>query len=429
MLYIEITVMVALVLLNGVFAMSELAIVSSKKVHLKRLADEGNKAAAQALDFAEDTGRFLPTVQIGITLIGVLAGAFGGATIADHLTDYFMKFGLAHDGAEVIAVGFIVIAITYVTLIIGELVPKELALRNPEKFALFVTPVVYTISKIAWPIVWLLNRSCSFVLLLIRAREKPESTVTQEEVEAMIVEGARHGVFAKKEKEMLVGVMLLADKPIRAFMVPRIDVVSFDCDASKEEVKAILTAYRYSRFPVRPHDDEHHVLGIVETKDILASLLSDKPFDLKPLVKEVAVFPDHTSALKILDHLRRAPTHVAIVVDEHGSFQGIITLIDLFGTITGEFYEHGREAEVVKREDGSWLIDGGTLIDRAFKIIGLRDKAGDGSFHTLAGFILHHFHKVPKAGDVFDYKNYRFEVIDMDGYRIDKILVRKQNRP
>lgn len=429
MLYLEIAVVLLLMLMNGILAMSELAIVSAKKVHLKKLAEEGSKAAAKALEFSENTGRFLPTVQIGITLIGILAGAFSGATIADHLTEYFMIFGLTHDAAEAISVSCVVIIVTYLTLIIGELVPKELALRKPERLALFVAPIIDIVAKMTWPVVWLLNVSCSFVLLMIRAGEKPESTVTQEEVEAMIVEGARHGVFAKKEKEMLAGVMLLADKPVRAFMVPRIDVVSLDCDASKDEVKATIAEYGYSRFPVRPHNDEHHVLGIVETKDILDSLLFDKPFDLKSLVKEVAVFPDHTSALIIMERLRRTPAHVAIVVDEQGSFEGIITLVDLFGTITGEIYEHGGEAEIIKREDGSWLIDGGTLIDRVFKKIGLRGgKTGDGSFHTLAGFILHHFHKVPKAGEIFDYKNYSFEVVDMDGYRIDKVLVRKNGK-
>ncbi|MGQ0527209.1 MAG: hemolysin family protein [Alphaproteobacteria bacterium] len=428
MLYIEIAIILALIVLNGIFAMSELAIVSSKKVHLRRLADEGSKAAAQSLDFAEDTGKFLPTVQVGITLIGILAGAFGGATLADHLTDYLLQFGLAHDTAEFIAVGLIVVVITYITLIIGELVPKELALRNPEKFAMIVAPVIYAVSKIAWPAVWILNKSCACVLRLIRAGDKPESTVTQEEVTAMIAEGTQHGIFSKKEKEMLAGVMLLADKPIRVFMIPRIDVVSFDCDASEDKVKAALTEYGYSRFPVRPHDDEHHVLGIVETRDILTALLMDKPLHLRALVKEIQVFPESTSAIKVMEYLRKAPTHVAIIVDEHGSFEGIVTLIDLFAAISGEFYEHGQEAEIVKRDDGSWLIDGGTLIDRVFKKIGLRGKLEDDSFHTLAGFILHRFHTIPKAGDIFDYKNYSFEVIDMDGYRIDKVLVTKKER-
>ncbi len=423
--YLEITIILMLILLNGVFAMSELAIVSAKKVRLRRLADEGSKAAAQALAFAEDTGRFLPTVQIGITLIGILAGAFSGATLADYLTDDLVQRGLVHEHAEFISVSFIVVVITYLTLIIGELVPKELALRNPEKLALFVAPVMHLLSKITWPVIWLLNRSSSCVLRLIRAGDKPESTVTQEEVKAMIAEGTVHGVFEEKEQKMLSGVMMLADKPIRAFMVPRMDVVSLDCDATAEEIKEILDRHGYSRFPVRRHDDEHRLLGIVQTKDILAALLSGKSFELKPLVKQVTIFPDNTSAFKVMEYLRHAPTHVALIVDEHGSFEGIVTLMDIFSAITGEIYEHGKEAEITQRPDGSWLMDGSILIDRAFDAIGLHSRPEDENFHTLAGFVLNDSHSIPKAGYAFDHNGYRFEVVDMDGYRIDKVLVQK----
>jgi len=423
--YLEIAIILMLIVLNGVFAMSELAIVSAKKVNLRRLADEGSKAAAQALDFAEDTGRFLPTVQVGITLIGILAGAFSGATLADYLTDYLMGFGLVHEQAEFLSVAFIVVVITYLTLIIGELVPKELALRQPEKLALFVAPVMHVLSKATWPVIWLLKHSTSFMLWLIRAGDKSDSTVTQEEVKAMIAEGTEYGVFEEKEQKMLSGVMLLADKPIRAFMIPRRDVVSLDCDASAEEVKAILDQHGYSRFPVRQRDDEHKLLGIVQTKDILTALLSGKPFELKPIVKQVTIFPDNTSAFKVMEYLRHAPTHVALIVDEHGSFEGIVTLMDIFSAITGEIYEHGKEAEITRRPDGSWLMDGSLLIDRAFDAIGLHSRPEDESFHTLAGFVLNDSHFIPKAGYAFDYNGYRFEVVDMDGYRIDKVLVQK----
>lgn len=424
MFYLEIAIMFVLILLNGVFAMSELAIVSSKKVHLRRMADEGNKAAVQALAFAEDTGKFLPTVQVGITLIGVMAGAFSGATLSDDLGGYLVRRGLDGELAEFVSVALIVVIVTYLSLVIGELVPKELALRKPEKFAMFAAPLIYGMSKVVWPAVWFLNISSGFVLRLVRAGDKPVSTVTQEEVEALIVEGAGHGVFAKKEQEMLSGVMLLADKPVRAFMIPRTGVVSFDCDAAEDEVKAALVEYGYARFPVRPHDDENHVLGIVQTKDILTELLTGRPFALKPLIKQVPVFPDTTSAIKVMEALRCAPIHMAVIVDEHGTFEGIITLVDLFAAITGEFYEHGEEPEISQRSDGSWLIDGGIIVDRAFKGIGLQGKP-EGGFHTLAGFLLHNFHAVPKEGDVFEYRNYRFEVVDMDGYRIDKVMVQK----
>jgi putative hemolysin len=425
MLYLEIGVILLLILFNGIFAMSELAIVSSKKVHLRRLAEEGNKAAAQALAFAEDSGQFLPIVQVGMTSISVLAGAVGSAALSEHLAVRLKDWGISSDRAELIAIAVMVVLVTYLTLIIGELVPKELALRKPEKFAMFIAPIIHSVAKITWPVVWLLNRSSSFVLWLIRAGEKPESTVTQEEVQAMIVEGADYGVFAERESEMLTGVMLLADKPIRAFMIPRVDVVSFDCNATEDEVKAALQEHGYSRFPVRPHDDEHHILGIAETKDILTALLSDGPFQLKTLIKETVVFPDNTSSLKVMEYLRHAPTHVAIIIDEHGAFEGIVTLVDLFSAITGELYGQDGGVEMRQRPDGSWMIDGSTLIDRVFNEIGLRGKPESASYHTMAGFVLNHSHAVPKEGYAFEHKGYRFEVLDMDGYRIDKVLVQK----
>lgn len=425
--YFELLVIFLLMVLNGVFAMSELAIVSSKKVHLRKLADEGNTSAARALAFAEDTGTFLPTVQIGITLIGILAGAFSGATLADYVTAYFEMAGLSHEHAEFVSVSIIVVVITYLTLIIGELVPKELALRRPEAMALFVTPLIFALSKLTWPIVWLLNKSSNFVLKVIRAGDKPESTVTQEEVTAMIEEGADFGVFEENERDMLSGVMLLGDKPIRAFMKPRVDVVSFDCDATIEEIREALSENTYSRFLVRAHDDEHKILGIIHVRDILTHLFEGrKDFRLRDMVQEVPFFSDNTDTMKVLDNLRNSPVHLAVIIDEYGSFQGIITLTDILAIITGGVNEHGDKGdEVILREDGSWLIDGSMLIDLALEEVGLNEKLDNERFHTLAGFILNHFHSVPKAGSAFNYHGYRFEVIDVDGHRIDKVMVRK----
>lgn len=423
MIYFELSVVLVLILMNGVFAMSELAIVSSKKVHLRQLANAGNKNAQRAIDFAEDTGRFLPTVQIGITLIGVLSGAFSGATLADYIIEYLEQFGIDRERSEFLSVTFVVIIVTYLTLIIGELVPKELALRKPEKLALFVTPVIYYLSKITYPAVWLLNKSSNFVLFIIGAEHKPLSTVTQEEVKAMIEEGTDHGVFAEQEREMLAGVMLLADKPVSAFMMPRIDVVSLSTGMSVEKVQEIITTYNYSRFPVRSANDDNEVLGIVLTKDILISLLSNKPFDLISITKQTTVFPENTSALNVIEYLRTSPVDIALIVDEHGSFEGIVTLVDLFSVITGEIYGIGEETSIVEREDGSWLMDGSVLIDHAFEEISFGEKIDHKGFHTLAGFILHQMKIIPKAGDHFQFRDFKFEVMDMDGNRIDKILI------
>lgn len=424
--YFEISIIILLMLLNGVFAMSELAIVSAKKVHLRKLADEGSLSAKRALAFADDTGRFLPTVQIGITLIGILSGAFSGATLADYLTDYFTAMGLTNERAEFVSVSIIVVSVTYLTLIIGELVPKELALRRPERMALFVTPLIYWLSKLTFPIVWILNVSSTFVLTVIRAGNKPESTVTQEEVSAMIAEGTDYGVFDESEREMLSGVMLLADKSIRSFMRPRVDVASLDCDATIEEFQAIMAEDGYSRFPVRDHENEHKILGIVHIKDILNQVLAGKELKLRDILVEAPVFPDSADAMYVLEELRASPVHLAIIIDEHGSFEGIITLTDILAIITGGVNDDGDMGEeVFVRDDGSWLMDGSIMIEHAFEEIGLPEKPNTDKFHTLAGFILSYFHAVPKPGKGFDYKGYHFEVIDIDGHRIDKVLVRK----
>ena len=421
MLYLEISFVLFLIVLNGVFAMSELAIVSAKKVHLKRLADEGRKAAIIALNFAQDTGRFLPTVQIGITLIGVLSGAFSGATLSKPLTAYLVTLGLAGDTAEVISVSGIVVSITYLTLIIGELVPKELALRNPERMAMFVAPIIYWLSRLTSPLVSMLDFSCKMVLKLIGAGQKPITTVTEEEVRSMIAEGTQHGLFQEAERDMISGIMLLSDKPIRAFMLPRTDVISVTPDVTREEMRALLAEYHYSRYPVKQGYD---IVGIVQTKEILNQVLAGGTWDLAALTQPVAAFPDSMPTLKMIEYLRTSPIHMAILTDEHGSFTGIVTLTDLVEVITGELYAPNNDAaDMVKREDGSWLMDAGVVVEIAFQKLGLPTPPEETGYHTLAGFMLHCMAYIPKAGDYFEYKNHRFEVADMDGMRIDKALI------
>ncbi len=424
-IYLEVLFILFLIFLNGIFAMSELAIVSAKKVHLKRLAEEGSKSARLALDFSQDTGRFLPTVQIGITLIGVLSGAFSGATLATPLTHYLEALGLNTDTAEFISVTGIVVVVTYFTLIIGELVPKELALRNPEGLALFISPIIYWLSRVTSPVVSLLDVSCRTVLKVIGAGEKPKTTVTEEEVRSMIDEGTEHGLFEEAERDMISGIMLLADKPISAFMLPRIDVISISRSASLDEIRQTLAEHPYSRYPVYdgPHRD---IVGILQAKDMLNYLLSGKQLDTEALLVDVPTFAEITSTMKVIEYLRTVPVHMAIIVDEYGLFVGIITLTDLVEVITGELYEHGDTGmEMVQRDDGSWAIDASILLEIAFEEIGITSMPKNANYHTLAGFMLQKFGIIPKVGDKFHYKGYRFEVIDMDGNRIDKVLIRK----
>ena len=420
---LEIIFILFLIVLNGVFAMSELAIVSAKKVHLKRLADEGKKSARIAMDFAQDTGRFLPTVQIGITLIGVLSGAISGATLAEPLTLKLNQMGFEMDTAEIFAVSGIVALITYLTLIIGELVPKELALRNPEKMAMFIAPIIYGLSRLTSIVVSFLDLSCRLVLRLLGAGQKPVTTVTEEEVRSMIEEGTEHGLFHAAERDMISGIMLLADKPIRAFMLPRPEVVSIEYDASFARMRELVAGNHYSRYPVRR---DLEIIGIVQAKEILNHMLVGKDWDIEALLEQVATFPDSTPTLKVIEYLRQSPVHMAVIADEHGAFTGIVTLTDLVEVITGELYQHGEDsAELLQRDDGSWLIDASIILEVAFQKVGIPGPTEDTGYHTLAGFVLHHMGVIPRAGDHFVFKGFRFEVMDMDGIRIDKVLVGK----
>lgn len=425
MIIFEISIVLMMMLLNGIFAMSELAIVSAKKVLLRKKAGEGSKAAAQALAFADDTSKFLPAVQVGITLVGIFSGAFSGATLAGYVATWLIDSGMAPETAQALSISIIVMIVTYLTLIIGELVPKELALRNPEKVAMFVAPIIHVLSRCTWPVIIALSRSTNFMLWALRVGNRPETTVTQEEVSAMIREGAHHGIFGESERGMLSGVMLLADKPVRAFMVPRGDVVAFDCDTPPDEIKKIITASPYSRFPVRSPDDEDVIVGIVHAKDVMVHMMSGHEFDLNSLIRRVAIFPDTTNTLTVIEYLRKEPLHTALVVDRHGGFEGIVTLADLLYVIMGSMGAAETEGdEIVVRDDGSWLIDGSLLIEPTLEKIGLPvDPTSE--FHTVAGFMLHNLRSMPRTGDNFIYRDHRFEVVDMDGHRIDKILVSK----
>jgi putative hemolysin len=424
---LEISIVAVLIVLNGVFAMSELAIVSSKKVLLRKKAEQGSRAAKAALALADDTGRFLPTVQIGITLIGILAGAFSGATIAEHLVVYLEPLIGDKDSAEFAAVTLVVMVVTYATLIIGELVPKELALRKPEKFAMLIALPITWLAKWTSPLVWGMRKSCNAVLFLLGASDQHKPTVTQEEVKALIEEGSESGVFEINEKNMIVGVMRLADKPVRAFMVPRIDVEMLAVDAGLDDVLELLNTTCYSRFLVY-EDDTDNILGILHTRDVLTMLLDKNDLNIRQMVKKVPVFSETSAAMGVMETLRISPSHIGIVVDEYGDLEGIITLADLIEAIAGELFQtEGEASEMTQREDGSWLVDGHVMVDKTFDIIGIpTEDAPEGDYHTMAGFILAHLRSLPQVGTVFTHNGFTFEVIDKDGHRIDKILISKQ---
>lgn len=422
---IDLIIILLLILLNGFFAMSELALVSSRRARLKQFADEGRRGAGSALLLADDPGRFLSAVQIGITLIGVLAGAFSGATLAHQLAGWLAQFPSVAGFADTLAFFLVVVAITFLSLILGELVPKRIALADAEAVAARVAPPMTLLSKVAAPAVWLLRITSEGVLRILGLATDRQTTVTEEEVKAMVEEGADAGVFEASERDMIDGVLRLADRPVSAIMTPRIDVIWIDRSADLEQIRSRITGSGHSRFPVG-NGDIDAAEGVVHTKDLLDRIMAGEPLDLRACVREPLFVHEGTTVLKMLELFRGSRVHMALLVDEYGSFEGIVTLADILSAIAGEFPEDEAEAEpaAVRREDGSWLIDGRTDINQVERTIERRGLQADGDYHTLAGFVLWELGHVPRIGEYLDWQGLRFEVIDMDGRRIDRVLVR-----
>jgi putative hemolysin len=422
MLIWELTLVAVLILLNGFFAMSEIAIVSSRRARLQHMA-QTSRAAARALKLAEDPTDFLSTVQVGITLVGIFAGAYSGATLAEPLAVTLKTIPQMSNAADDLALGIVIVAITYLSLIVGELVPKRIALSNAEGIAAFVAAPMHLLARIGRPIVWFLGVSTDAILALLRVRQKEGSTVSEEEVKLMIAEGTDAGVFHPSEREMIESVLAMADRTVRAIMVPRPDVAWLDVGDPAETLLAKIRDSGHSRFPVS-HGDLDDDLGIVHAKDLLEQLGRGGTIDLRAASREPLYVPETMPILKLIDRFRATARHMAIVVDEHGSFQGLVTPTDVLAAIAGALPEHPGEdaSEAVQREDGSWLLDGRLPIDKVERTLGVRDMRENEDFVSLAGFVLYRCGRVPEVGETFVWGGWRFEVVDLDGRRIDKVL-------
>lgn len=420
----EIAVIIGLVLLNGWFAMSELAIVSARRARLAARAAEGSKGARAALDLAEHPTRFLSSVQIGITLVGVLAGAYSGATLAEQLSTWLgTNFSLSPAAASGLAIALVVGAITYASLIIGELVPKQIALANPESVAERVSRPLALVARLAAPLVWLLDHSSRAAIRLLGIRKSEDQTVTEEEVKAMIAEGTESGIFEPEEREMIAGVMRFGDRRVRAVMTPRADLDWIDLNWEPAEIVRVLRTGRHSRLPVCRGDFDE-VVGVVQVKTLLDTLLEGRPLDVAGAVRPLEVIHDGAPALHVLEVLRRSESHMALVVDEYGSVEGIVTAADILEAILGSLGPEDDAPALTPRDDGSWLVDGDLGADLAAERLGCRVlTSGGGDYHTVAGFLLSEFRSIPTAGDHFTRDGWRFEVVDMDGRRIDKVLI------
>jgi putative hemolysin len=420
----EIFIVIALTVLNGVLAMSELAVVSSRPVRLKVMAEQGNRGAATAIRLAEDPGRFLSSVQIGITLVGILSGAFSGATLGARFTNWLELQGLSENLADWIGVGTVVVAITYLSLIVGELVPKQIALRAPETVAARVAPAMKLLATLAAPVVWFLDVSGQLVLRLLGQKGASGDKVTDEEIRTVLAEAHSAGVIETEESAMISGVMRLADRTARGLMTPRRDVEVIDTEDDPEEIRAQLRATTRSRLPVRKGSSDE-IVGVLFVKDAYDFMAGGKLMEIKGIMREAPVVSDLTGALDVIQALRRAPAHMVLVYDEYGHFEGIITSGDVLEAITGVFQEDEQEEPaLVAREDGSFLIAGWMPVDEFVDQMGI-SLGDDPDYETVAGFVLDELKHLPELGESFVRNGWCFEVIDLDGRRIDKLLVRR----
>lgn len=421
-IWLELAVVVGLTLLNGLFAMAEMAIVSSRRIRLQQMAENGSRGAARALALAENPSRFLSGVQVGITLIGILSGAFGGATLGARLGEVLNRYPILDPYGDEIAFGAVVVAITFMSLIVGELVPKRIALNSPEPIAAKLARPLQIIVMIARPMVWLLEITTSAVLSLLRVRTDRPDGVTEEEVKLAIAEGTESGVIDEVEEEMIHGVLALADRSVEAVLTPRTDVYWIDLDDEPERIAREIADCPYSRIVVARGGDIGRPIGIVQKKDLLTDLIAGKPLRVEENLIQPLFVPETLPVLRLLEMFRTANVHIALVVDEYGDFTGVATLHDVLEGIAGDIaQEHeGVAQEIVKRADGSWLVDGRAPIETLKEELGIDEAAED--YHTAAGLALEKLARIPVEGDSFVVGDWRVEVIDMDGKRIDKLI-------
>jgi len=420
----DLAILAGLILINGVFSMSELAIVSARTAKLRMAADKGSRGARTALALAADPGKFLATVQIGITLVAVIAGAFSGATLGAPVADRLAALGLTADTAHDVGLTLVIGLTTFFTLVVGELVPKQIALRASVPIALVMARPMALFARIAAPFVWLLDTSSSLILQALRLHHKGDHRLTAEELQMIFAEATRTGVIEEDERAMLSGVMRLGERVVRELMTPRTEVDWLDLNASEAEMREMIDASPHSLLPVADGSVDK-VIGVVKVREVLALLLAGRPVPLPKLMKKAEVVPDQLDAMDALRILQSSGLGMAMVHDEYGHLDGIITPADILTAMAGSFASHqdeGDEPDLVEREDGSLLIAGAMTADALAERLGL-DLAEDREFATAAGYVLSMLKRLPVEGEHFTDQGWRFEVVDMDGRKIDKLLV------
>ena len=426
---VDIVIILALILLNGVFSMSELAVVSAKRLRLEKMADEGRRGAGTALGLHDDPSRFLSTVQVGITLIGIFNGAFGEASLTARLTPALADMGVAENYARPVALAIVVAGITFFSIVLGELVPKRIAMLYPETMAAMIARPLQFMARLAHPFVRLLAMTTDGIMRLLGMHHHKDETPTEEDVTGMIKESTDAGVFEKAEYDIAARALRLDDWHLRALMTPRVDLEYLDLDQPLERNLARIAESPYSRFPVY-RGDRSQVLGVVRARNLFGQAIRTQSLagiDIEAALEPILYLPESSSAIDLLEQLKHHRAELAMIVDEYGDIQGMITLTDVMSALVGEVTptsDHG-QPDAVRREDGSWFVDGGMVLDRFRYLTGADIDFPDedsGAYHTLAGFMLYQLAVIPRAGDRLDWQGWRFEVVDMDGNRIDRLL-------
>lgn len=427
--WFDAVIILALVGLNGVFAMSELAIVSSRSAKLHAMADAGNKGAQAALRLVKDPGKFLSTVQIGITLIGIIAGAYSGSSLGGPVAERLELLGIPHDWAENLGFGIVIGITTYASLVIGELVPKQFALIAPERIAVVMALPMEWMARISAPLVWLLDVSSRAIFHLFGLRRDGREALTAEELRMVFAEATHAGLIEEHEHKMIAGVVRLADRPVREVMTPRTDVDRIAVDASVDDVRRILVDSLHTRIPVTGENADD-IVGVVQSRDIVAALIGGEKLDISTLMRRAEIVPDQLDAMDALEILRSSDVPMLLVHDEYGHFEGIVTPNDLLAAIAGEFasdQEQGSAANIVTLDDGSLLVAGAMAADAMADALGI-DLPEDRDYATAAGHVLARLRHLPEEGESFIDQGWHFEVIDMDGRKIDKLRVRQQKK-
>jgi len=425
MLALHLSVVLLLILLNGVFAMAEIALVSARRARLQPLAAEGMPGAQAAIELKDDPSRLLATVQIGITLIAVLSGTFGEATLGDRLERALAaQPGFAAQYAHAISMAVVVVGISYFSLILGELAPKRVALVNPERIAAALGRLMRGLSRIGAPIEWLLSASTDLILRLLPVRTRPDSPVTDEEIAFMLREGAASGHIPRGETEIVEMALRLGDRNVGAVMTPRTRIEWLDLDDPEEETRRHIRDSAYSRFPV-VQGGTQHVAGIVQVKDLLAAALAGQAFDMRSAIRPALFLPNTVSVLRALEVFKSSGEPMALVVDEYGDLEGLVTLNDILEALVGDIPGAGdTDQRVVRREDGTWLIDGMLGLDELKQVLGVAHLPGeDADFHTLGGYLMGRLNRVPMKADRIAAAGFGFEIVEMDGRRVARVLV------